>query len=122
MSFHVKPFEKKFLKKWFSLQMTPKPLVKRRSAYKKKEKEKFQEFLQIKREVKIPRGKKTLQLQKSFLMWFHFLPHHHTISKTIIKIIEKVFLTLFGPSFSLAIHMTWVVPFLFTHELHIFSL
>jgi hypothetical protein len=48
--------------------MTPKPLVKRRSAYKKKEKEKFQEFLQIKREVKIPRGKKTLQLQKSFLM------------------------------------------------------
>jgi hypothetical protein len=66
--------------------------------------------------------RKTLQLQKSFLMWFHFLPLHHTISKTISKIIEKVFLTLFGPSFSLAIYMTWVVPFLFTHELHIFSL
>jgi hypothetical protein len=31
-------------------------------------------------------------------------------------------LTLFGPSFSLAIYMTWVVLFLFTYELHIFSL
>jgi hypothetical protein len=66
--------------------------------------------------------RKTLQLQKSFLMWFHFLPLHHTISKTLSKIIEKVFLTLVGPSFSLAIYMNWVVPFLFTHELHIFSL
>jgi hypothetical protein len=66
--------------------------------------------------------RKTLQLQKSFLMWFHFLPLYHTISKTLSKIIEEVFLTIFGPSFSLAIYMTWVVPFLFTHELHIFNL
>jgi hypothetical protein len=51
-------------------------------------------------------------------MWFHFLPLHHTISKILFKIIEKVFLTLFGPSFSLAINITCVVPFLFTHELH----
>jgi hypothetical protein len=33
-------------------------------------------------------------------------PLHHTISKNLSKIIEKVFLTLFGPSFSLAIYMT----------------
>jgi hypothetical protein len=50
-------------------------------------------------------------------MWSHFLPLHHTISKPLSKIIEKIFLTLFGPSFSLAIYMTWVVPFLHTHEL-----
>jgi hypothetical protein len=66
--------------------------------------------------------RKTLQLQKSFLMWFHFIPLHHTISKTLSKIIEKVFLTLFEPSFSFAIYITWVVPFSFTHELHIFNL
>jgi hypothetical protein len=47
---------------------------------------------------------------------------HYTISKTLSKIIEKIFSTLFGPSFSLAIYMTWVVPFSFTHKLHIFSL
>jgi hypothetical protein len=33
-------------------------------------------------------------------------PLHHTISKTPSKIFEKVFLTLFGPSFSLAIYIT----------------
>jgi hypothetical protein len=66
--------------------------------------------------------RKTLQLQKFFLMWFHFLPLHHTISKTLSKVIQKVFLTLFWPSFSLAIYMTWVIPFSFTHELQIFSL
>jgi hypothetical protein len=65
---------------------------------------------------------KTLKLQKFFLMWFHYLPLHHTISKTLSKIIEKFSWSLFGPSFSLAIYMTWVVPFSFTHELHIFSL
>jgi hypothetical protein len=48
--------------------------------------------------------RKTLQPQKSSLISFHFLPHHHTISKTLTKIIEKVFLTFFGPS--LAIYMT----------------
>jgi hypothetical protein len=42
--------------------------------------------------------------------------------KNLSKIIEKVFLTHFGPSFHLAIYMTWVVPFLLTNELHIFSL
>jgi hypothetical protein len=66
--------------------------------------------------------RKTVELQKFFLMWCHFLPLHHTISKTLSKIIGKNFLTLSGPSFSLAIYMTGVVPFSFTHELHIVSL
>jgi hypothetical protein len=51
-----------------------------------------------------------------------FSPLHHTISKTLSKSIDKIFLTVFGPSFSLATYMTWVVPFLLTHELHIFGL
>jgi hypothetical protein len=54
--------------------MTPKPLVKRRSAYKKKEKEKFQEFLQIKREVKIPRGKKNTSTSKILFDVIPFSP------------------------------------------------
>jgi hypothetical protein len=73
-------------------------------------------------EVIILRGEKHFNFKIFFLMWFHFLPLHHTISKTPSKIIVKVFLTLFGPSFILAIYITWVVPFLFTYELHIFSL
>jgi hypothetical protein len=35
-----------------------------------------------------------------------FSPLHHIISKTLSKIIENVFLALFGPSYSLAIYMT----------------
>jgi hypothetical protein len=73
-------------------------------------------------EVNILRGEKHLNFKIFFLMWFHFLPLHHIISKTHSKIIEKVFLTIFGPCFSFTICITWVVPFLFTHELHIFSL
>jgi hypothetical protein len=72
-------------------------------------------------EVNILIGENYFNIKIFFLMWFHFLPLHHTISKTPFKIIEKVFLTLLEPSFSLAIYITWVVPFLFTHELHIFS-
>jgi hypothetical protein len=85
-------------------------------------KKKLQESLQIKGGSQYFERRKTLQLQKLFLMWFHFLPLHHTISKTLSKIIEKNFLTLFGPSHSLAIYITWVVPFSFTHELHIFNI
>jgi hypothetical protein len=49
--------------------------------------------------------RKTFQLQKSFLC-DSIPPLLHTIPKTLSKIIEKVFLTLFGPSFSLVIYMT----------------
>jgi hypothetical protein len=89
---------------------------------KEEEKEKFQESLQIKGKSIFWEEKNTSTSKISFLMWFHFLPLHHTISKTLSKIIEKVFLALFGTSFNLAIYITWVGPFLFTHELHIFSL
>jgi hypothetical protein len=75
-----------------------------------------------KEEVNILRGEKRFNFKIFFLRWFHFLPFHHTISKTPSKIIEKVFLSLFGQSFSMAIYITWFVPFLFTHELHIFIL
>jgi hypothetical protein len=89
---------------------------------KEEEKEKLQESLQIKGTAIFWEEKNTSTSKISFLLWFYFLLLHHTISKTLSKIIEKDFLALFGPSFNLAIYITWVVPFLFTHELHIFSL
>jgi hypothetical protein len=52
------------------------------------------------------RGEKSTSTSKILFDVIPFSPLHHTISKTLSKIIEKVFLTLFGPSFSLAIHMT----------------
>jgi hypothetical protein len=57
-------------------------------------------------ELNILRGKNTSTSKISFLMCFHFLPLHHTISKILSKIIEKGFLALFGPSFNLAIYIT----------------
>jgi hypothetical protein len=117
------------LKKWFfssNIIKTPKRPKKERTYWKKekkkKRKRKTPRVSSNKGEVNILRGEKHFNFKIFFLMWFYFLPLHHTISKTPSKIIEKVFLTLFGPSFSLAIYITWVVPFLFTHELHIFSL
>jgi hypothetical protein len=120
------------LKKWFSPRISSKPPSPQETE-QKKEKEKLQESLQIKGKLIFWEEKDTstskilfnvilydvilydviLQLQKTL---------HHMISKNLSKIIEKVFLTLFGPSFSLAIYMTWIVPFLLTHELHILSL
>jgi hypothetical protein len=137
MSFHVKPFEKEVFEEVIFLlkyhQKTPSPPEtehrrKRDKKYwkrekkKKKEKgkEKLQESLQIKGKS-IFWEKKNTSTSK-ILFWCDFLLLHHTISKTLYKIIEKVFLAHFGPSFSLVRYMTWVVPFLFTHELHIFSL
>jgi hypothetical protein len=133
MSSHLK---RKFLKKWFfssniiktlsPQEMEHRRKKERKSIEKKKkekeeEKEKLLESLQIKGKSIFWEEKNTSTSQILFDV-IHFLPLHHTISKTLSKIIEKVFLTLFRPSFSLAIYMTWVVPFSFTHELHIFSL
>jgi hypothetical protein len=126
MLFHVKPFEKKFLKKWFSPQISsksPSPYEMEHIKKGEEEKEKLQESLQIKGKVNTSRGEKHFNFKNPFWCDSIFSPApHHTISKIISKIIEKVFLTLFGPSFSLAIYMSWVVSFLFTLELHIFSL
>jgi hypothetical protein len=123
------------LKKWFfssniikipkrwSIEKKEKTYWKKREKEKnKRKKKKAPRVSSNKGEVNILRGEKHFNFKIFFLMWFHFLPLHHTISKTSSKIIEKVFLTLFVPSFSLAIYITWVVPFLLTHDLHIFSL
>jgi hypothetical protein len=124
MPFHVMPFEKRFLKKWFSSQIsskkTPSPQEKE-NRKKEKRKKKLQESPQIKGEVNILRGEKHFNFKEPFDV-IPFSPLHPTISKTLFKIIEKVFLALFGPSFNLAIYITGVIPFLFTHELHIFSI
>jgi hypothetical protein len=125
MSCHLK---RDFWRTDFLLKYHQNPQVIKRRSIEKRKKEKGKRKEKAPRVSSNKRGsqyferRKILQLQRSFLMWFYFLPLHHTISKTLFKIIEKVFLALFGPSFSLAIYMTWVVPFLFTHELHIFSL
>jgi hypothetical protein len=134
MPFHLK---RKFLKNWFfSSNIIKTPQVLKRRSIKKKREKNYWKKKERKRgrkrkaarvssnygEVNFWEEKNTLTSKISFLMWFHFLPLYHTISKILSKIIEKVFLALFGPSFNLAIYITWVVPFLFTHELHIFSL
>jgi hypothetical protein len=90
MPFHVKPFEKKFLKKWFSPQISSKPPSPQVTEDTKKQREAKIKALKLssnKRRSQYFERRKTFQLQKSFLMWFHFLPLHHTISK--IQIIEK---------------------------------
>jgi hypothetical protein len=135
MPFHLK---RKFLKKWFfSSNIIKSPHVLKRWSIKKEErerkiiekrkkkeeeKEKIKESLQINGKSIFWVGKNTSTSEISFLMRFHFLPLHHTIWKTLSKIIKKVFFALFWPSFDLAIYIIWVVPFLFTHEYHIFSL
>jgi hypothetical protein len=111
-----------FLLKYHQNPPTSQETEHRQKEKKKVDKEKLQESLQIKGKSLFWEEKNTSTTKISFLMWFHYLPLHHTISKTLSKIIEKVFLALFGPSFNLAIYITWVVPFLFTYELHIFSL
>jgi hypothetical protein len=125
MSCHLK---RGFWRSDFVLKYHQNPQVLKRQSIEKKKKKKKKEKKKAPRVSSNKRGsqyferRKTLHVQRAFLMWFHFLLLHHTISKTLSKIIEKVFLALFGPSFSLAMYMIWVVPFLFTHELHIFSL
>jgi hypothetical protein len=71
---------------------------------RKKEKRKAPRVSTNKEKVNILRGEKHFNFKNIFLC--DILPLQHTISKTLSKLIEKVFLTLFGPSFSLAIYMT----------------
>jgi hypothetical protein len=88
----------------------------------RKRKRKAPKVTSNKGEVNILRGERCFNFKNTFSMWSYFLALHHTISRTLFKIIEKIFLTLSGASFSLATYMTCVVPFLLTHELHIFIL
>jgi hypothetical protein len=88
----------------------------------RKRKRKAPKVSSNKGEVNILRGEVCFNFKTPFQCDPIPPPLHHTISKTLSKIIEKISLTLFGPYFSLAIYMTWVVPFFLTHELHIFNL
>jgi hypothetical protein len=118
------------LKKWFfssNIIKTPQ-VLQRQSIEKKREKEeekvlkkrKLQESLQIKGKVNILREEKHFNFKNSFLYDSIFTPPSYHF-KNLFQIIEKIFLTLFGPTFRLAIYMSWVLPFSFTNELHIFS-
>jgi hypothetical protein len=89
---------------------------------KKKKKKKAPRVFSIKRRSQYFERRKNTSTSNTLFDVIPFPPLHHTILKTLSKIIEKIFLTLFGPSFSLAINITRVVPFSFTHELQIFSL
>jgi hypothetical protein len=72
---------------------------------KKTEREKLQESLQIKGEANILRGGKHFNSKTPFYM-IPFSPPSSYYFKNLFQIIEKVFINLFGPSFSLAIYMT----------------
>jgi hypothetical protein len=94
---------------------------KKKEKEKEEDKEKLQDTLQIKGKSIFWEEKNTSTSKILFnVIPFSPPPSYHF--KKLFKIIEKVFLTLFGLSFSLAIYIIWIVPFLFTHELHIFSI
>jgi hypothetical protein len=61
-----KPFEKKFLKKLFSPQISSKPPNPQEIEPKKEKKRKLQVSLQIKGEVNILRGEKHFNFKNSF--------------------------------------------------------
>jgi hypothetical protein len=71
----------------------------------KKEREKLQESLQIKGEVNIWREGKHFIFENPFYM-IPFSPPPSYHFENLFQIIEKVFVTPFGPSISLAIYMT----------------
>jgi hypothetical protein len=90
----------------------------RKSIEKRKKERKLQESLQIKGKSIFWEEKNTSTSKILFYMIPFSTP---IILKTFSKSLRN-FLNSFWPSFSLVIYMTWVVPFSFTHELHIFSL
>jgi hypothetical protein len=98
--------------------------LKKRRKKKRGRKRKAPRVSSNKGEVNILRGEKHFYFKDIHFDMIPFPPPplHHTISKTLFKIIEKVFLALFRQSFNLAIYITMIVPFLFTHVLYIFSL
>jgi hypothetical protein len=130
--------EKKFLKSVFLLVYHLNPQVlKETEHWKKGEREKVLEKREKKekgeeRKRKAPRvssnkkeksifwEEKNIASSKFFLCESIFSPSIIPFSKPF-QIVWESFIALFGPSFNLAICMTWVVFFVFTHELHIFS-
>jgi hypothetical protein len=92
MLFRVKPFEKKFLKKWFSPQISSKPPSPQEIEHIKKrgkEKEKIQESLQIKGEVNILRGEKHFNFKNPFWCDSIFSPSIIPFQKPFPKSLRK---------------------------------
>jgi hypothetical protein len=126
--FHSISFEKK-IEECFSPRLSSKSPSPQRDGSLKKRDKKYWKKRKGKKSSKSPANKKgksifweekNISTSKSFYV-SPFSPPHHTIFKTLSKIIWESFIAHFGPSFNLAIYMTWVVSFVFTHELHIFS-
>jgi hypothetical protein len=72
----------------------------------KKRKRKAPKVSSNKGEVNILRGERRFNFKNSFQCDPIFSPAIIPFQKSLSKIIEKFFLTLFGPSFSLATYMT----------------
>jgi hypothetical protein len=70
MPFHIMTFEKRFLKKWFSPQISSKPPspqeMEHRKKKKKKENKKLLESPQIKGEINILRGERHFNFKDPF--------------------------------------------------------
>jgi hypothetical protein len=90
----------------FSSNIIKTPKSSRDRAEKRERKRKATKVSSNKGEVNILRGEICFNFKNHFQCDPIFPALHHTISKTLSKVIEKKFLTLFGPSFSLAIYMT----------------
>jgi hypothetical protein len=91
MPFHVMPFEKRFLKKWFSPEISSKTQVLKKWSIENKEKKekKLQESPQIKGEVNILRGEKHFNLKNH--LWYHsiFSPTIIPFQKPLPKLLRK---------------------------------
>jgi hypothetical protein len=84
----LKPFENKFLKKWFSAQISSKPLKRRKKRKKEEEKEKLQESLQIKGKL-IFWKEKNFDFKNSFRCDSIFSPSIIPFQKPIPKSLRK---------------------------------
>jgi hypothetical protein len=128
------PFEKNFWRLPFSSNIIKIPESSKCRSIEKNREKVLEKRERKKRKRKAPRDpsnkkgestfweEKNIATSKSFLYEPIFYPSIIPFQKTLSKIIWKNFAALFGPSFNLAIYMTWVVSFVFTYELHIFSL
>jgi hypothetical protein len=85
-----KPFEKKFLKKWFSPQISSKPLGPRDGAKKREEeKEKLQESLQIKGKLTFWEEKDTSNSKILFYVILFSPPQSYHLKKNFPKSLRK---------------------------------
>jgi hypothetical protein len=80
--------------------------LKKRRKKKRGRKRKAPRVSSNKGEVNILIGEKHFNFKNILFNVIPYSPIHHTISKNLFKIIEKVFLALFGTSFNLAICIT----------------